>query len=58
MKEEKKEKKKFFESKRPCAKKDFVLSHNDFHMEIKEGDELDEKKLEKFWENLKTEGVL
>lgn len=39
------------------AKKDFVIHHNDYHRDIKEGDDLkDVPKL--YIDNLKTEGVL
>lgn len=41
------------------AKKDFVIHQNEIHIEIKAGDEISEKLVPKrFWENLKTEGVL
>lgn len=42
---------------RLLAKKDFVVSQNDFHLEIKEGDNLVDVP-ERFLENLKTEGVI
>ncbi len=38
------------------AKKDFVIHHNDFHLEIKEGESVDIP--EKYVVNLKTEGVI
>ena len=56
MKPEKKEEKKK-KSKKLVAKKDFVIHHNDFHLDIKEGDELKDLP-EKFVENLKTEKVI
>ena len=41
------------------AKKDFVLHQNDIHIELKEGDDIDKKKIPKRFEtNLKKEGVL
>ena len=38
------------------AKKDFVIHHNDVHIEIKKGDVIECP--EKFLPNLKTEGVI
>ena len=39
------------------AKKDFVIHHNKFHLEIKEGDDLSSVP-QMFIENLKTENVI
>ena len=39
------------------AKKDFVISFNDYHREIKEGDDLSDVP-EMFIQNLKTENVI
>jgi len=39
------------------AKKDFVLSHNEFHLEIKVGDDLSQVP-EMYHQNLKVEQVL
>lgn len=38
------------------AKKDFVIHHNEIHIEIKKGDAVSVP--EKFLPNLKTEGVI
>lgn len=41
------------------AKKDFVIHQNEVHIEIKKGDEISEKKIpKKYWDNLRTEGVI
>lgn len=41
------------------AKKDFEIHQGDVHIIIKKGEEISEKRVpKKFWENLKTEGVL
>lgn len=40
------------------AKKNFVICQNDFYLEIKQGDKIDQKKCKKFIENLKTEKVI
>lgn len=39
------------------AKKDFAIHHNDFHLEIKKGDDLS-KVPPIYWDNLKTEQVI
>ena len=56
-KEKKKEEKQG--RKKMSAKRDFVLSCNDIHHEIKEGDDVSKLNLEeKFLINLKTEKVI
>lgn len=39
------------------AKRDFVIHQNEFHFEIKRGEDLSEIP-ERFYQNLKTEGVI
>jgi len=56
----KKKKMKMFDYESPkdlIAKKDFVIHWNDYHLEIKKGDDLS-KVPSRFLENLKTEGVI
>jgi len=43
--------------KNKTAKKDFVIHHNDFHLEIKKGDNLKQVP-DRFYQNLKTEKVI
>lgn len=45
-------------AKKYIAKKDFEIHHNDFHLVIKEGDDLRKSVPEMYRENLKTEGVI
>ena len=46
------------EPEKLIAKRDFVISQNDFYLEIKKGDDLAESVPPAFYPNLKTENVL
>lgn len=52
----KEEKSSFYASK--IAKKDFIIHHNEVHIEIKKGEALPKNIEERFIVNLKTEGVI